>query len=186
LAALAEYLFRSNIRPIIFSRILGRKRFRSITTDDPDLLDKLLEIKAPTQQLLKDATRRYENAERTKKTLSGSAAMAAYTEPGVGVNAVGWARGRGRGSDAGAAGAKAPWVRDPNLPYTQEQCKKILSLYNVRELCSKCGTKRRRVRNMSVMQAIPLARSASAQVTLTHIVLATGNHNRVTTGDRRG
>jgi hypothetical protein len=36
-------------------------------TDDPDLLDKLLEIKAPTQQLLKDATRRYETAERTKK-----------------------------------------------------------------------------------------------------------------------
>jgi hypothetical protein len=45
--------------------------------DDPDLLDKLLEIEVPTQQLLKDATRRYENAERTKKTLSGSAAMAA-------------------------------------------------------------------------------------------------------------
>jgi hypothetical protein len=53
-------------------------------TDDPDLLDKLLKIKAPTQQLLKDATRQYETAERTKKTLSGSAVMAAYTEPGVG------------------------------------------------------------------------------------------------------
>jgi hypothetical protein len=73
----------------------------------------------------------------TKKTLSGSAAMAAYTEPGVGANAVGRGHGRGRGSDAGAAGAKAPLVRDPNLPYTQEQCKKILSWYNVRELCSK-------------------------------------------------
>jgi hypothetical protein len=113
-------------------------------TDDPDLLDKLLEIEAPTQQLLKDATRRYENAERTKKTLSGSAAMAAYTEPGVGANAVGWGRGRGRGSDAGAAREKAPWVRDPNLPYTQEQCKKILPWYNVRELCSKCGTKKKK------------------------------------------
>jgi hypothetical protein len=62
-------------------------------TDDPDLLDKLLEIEAPSQQLLKDATRQYENAERTKKTFSGSAAMAAYTEPGAGANAVG--RGRG-------------------------------------------------------------------------------------------
>jgi hypothetical protein len=56
-------------------------------SEDPDLLDKLLEIEAPTQQLLKDATRRYETAERTKKTLSGSAAMAAFTEPGVGANA---------------------------------------------------------------------------------------------------
>jgi hypothetical protein len=52
-------------------------------TDDPDLLDKLLEIAAPSQQLLKDAMRRYKNAERTKKTLAGSAAMAAYTEPGA-------------------------------------------------------------------------------------------------------
>jgi hypothetical protein len=52
--------------------------------------------------------------------------MAAYTEPGVGANAVGQRRGRGCGSDAGAAGAKAPWVRDPNLPYTQEQLKNIV------------------------------------------------------------
>jgi hypothetical protein len=37
-------------------------------TDNLDLLDKLLEIEAPSQQLLKDATQRYENAERTKKT----------------------------------------------------------------------------------------------------------------------
>jgi hypothetical protein len=110
-------------------------------TDDPDLLDKLLEIEAPSQQLLKDATRGYENAERTKKTLAGSAAMAAYTEPGADANAVGRGRGRGRGcgSEPGAR-EKAPWVRDPNLPYTQEQCKKILSWYNVRDLCSKCGT----------------------------------------------
>jgi hypothetical protein len=65
-------------------------------TDDSDLLDKLLEIKAPSQQLLKDATRGYENAERTKKTLSVSAAMAAYTAPGAGANAVGRGCGRGR------------------------------------------------------------------------------------------
>jgi hypothetical protein len=30
-AAPAEYSFRPNIRPIIFGRMLGRKRFRSIT-----------------------------------------------------------------------------------------------------------------------------------------------------------
>jgi hypothetical protein len=65
----------------------------------------LLEIEAPTQQLLKDATQRYETAERTKKTLTGSAAMAAYTEPGVGANAVGRERGKGRCTDAGAARA---------------------------------------------------------------------------------
>jgi hypothetical protein len=65
-------------------------------TDDPELLDKLLEIEAPSTQLLKDATRRYENAGRTKRTLAGSAAMAAYTEPGADANAVGQGRGRGR------------------------------------------------------------------------------------------
>jgi hypothetical protein len=114
--------------------------------DDPDRLDKLLEIEVPTQQLLKDATRRYENAERTKKTLSGSAAMAAYTEPGVGANAVGWGRGRGRGTDTGASGAKVrePWVRNPNLPCTEEQCKNILTWYNTRELCSKCGNNKKK------------------------------------------
>jgi hypothetical protein len=73
-------------------------------------LDKLLGIEAPTQQALKDATRRFETAERTKKTLSGSAAMAAYTEPGVGANAVGWGHGRGRSTATGASGAK---VREP-------------------------------------------------------------------------
>jgi hypothetical protein len=114
-------------------------------TDDPELLDKLLEIEAPLQQLLKDATRQYENAERTKKTLAGSAAMAAYTEPGADANAVGRGRGRGRGHGSEpSAREKAPWVRDPNLPYTQEQCKKILSWYNVRDLCSKCGTKKKK------------------------------------------
>jgi hypothetical protein len=122
--------------------VLYVMRYLTIT-DDPDLLDKLLEIEAPSQLLLKDATRRYENAERTKKTLSGSASMAAYTEPGADANAVGRGRGRGRGSEPVARG-KAPWVQDPYLPYTQEQCKKILSCYNVRELCSKCGTKKKK------------------------------------------
>jgi hypothetical protein len=114
-------------------------------TDDPELLDKLLEIKDPSPQLLKDATRRYENAGRTKRTLAGSAAMAAYTEPGADANAVGRGRGRGRGrgSEPGAR-EKAPWVRDPYLPYHQEQCKKILSWYNTRDLCSKCGTKKKK------------------------------------------
>jgi hypothetical protein len=32
-AALAEYSFWPNIRPIIFGQILGRKRFQSITTE---------------------------------------------------------------------------------------------------------------------------------------------------------
>jgi hypothetical protein len=114
-------------------------------TDDPELLDKLLEVEDPTPQLLKDATRRYENGGKTKRTLAGSAAMAAYTEPRAEANAVGQGRGRcrGRGSEPGAR-EKAPWVRDPNLPYTQEQCKKILSWYNVRELCSKCGSKKKK------------------------------------------
>jgi hypothetical protein len=100
--------------------------------------------------LLKDATRRYENAGRTKRTLAGSAAMAAYTEPCAEANALGQGRGCGRGrrSEPGAR-EKAPWVRDPNLPYTQEQCKKILSWYNVRELCSKCGTKKKQELNSS-------------------------------------
>jgi hypothetical protein len=41
-------------------------------TDNPELLDKLLEIDNPIPRLLKDATRRYENAGRTKRTLAGS------------------------------------------------------------------------------------------------------------------
>jgi hypothetical protein len=36
-------------------------------TDDPALLAKLLEVEVPTQQLLKDATRRFETAARTNK-----------------------------------------------------------------------------------------------------------------------
>jgi hypothetical protein len=105
-------------------------------TDNPALLDKLLEIEAPTQQALKDATWRYENAERTKKTLSGSAAMAAYAEPGVGANAVGRGRGRGCGTDTGASGAKVrePRVPNPNLPYTKCCDKASLSYISPQEL----------------------------------------------------
>jgi hypothetical protein len=113
-------------------------------TDDPALLDKLLEAQAPTQQMLKDAKRRFETAERTKKTLSGPAAMAAFTEPGVGANAnaVGRGGGRGHGTNTGAK-VREPWVC-PNLPYTEEQCKKIRAWYNTRELCSKCGKNKKK------------------------------------------
>jgi hypothetical protein len=111
-------------------------------TDDPALLAKLLEVEVPTQQLLKDATRRFETAARTKKTLSSPAAMAAFTEQGAGANAIGWGRGRGRGTDTGAK-VREPWVR-PNHPYTEDQCKKMLTWYNTRELCSKCGTKKKK------------------------------------------
>jgi hypothetical protein len=80
-------------------------------TDNPALLEKLQENQVPTQQLLKDATRRFEAAARTKKTLSRPAVMAAFTEQGVGANAVGRGRGRGlsrgRGTDTGAK------VREP-------------------------------------------------------------------------
>jgi hypothetical protein len=105
-------------------------------TDNPELLDKLLEIDDPTPRSLKDSTRRYENAARTKRTLVGSTAMAPFTEQSAEANALGRARdrGRGRGSEPGVR-EKAPWVRDPNLPYTQEQCKK---------LCPKCGTKKKK------------------------------------------
>jgi hypothetical protein len=103
----------------------------------------MLEVEAPYQQALKDATRRFETAERTKKTLSGSAAMAAYTEPGVGANAVGQGRGGGCGTDTGAK-VREPWVQNPNLPYTEIQCKKILAWYNTRELCSKCGNNKKK------------------------------------------
>jgi hypothetical protein len=70
--------------------------------------------------------------------------MAAYTEPGVGANAVDRGHGRGHGTDTGASGAKVrePWVQDPNLQYNEEQCKDILAWYNTRELCSKCGNKK--------------------------------------------
>jgi hypothetical protein len=101
-------------------------------TDNPALLENLLELEVPTQQLLKDATRRFETAARTKKTLSSPAAMAAFTEQSVGGNAI----GRGCGSRGTNTGAKVrePWVC-PNLPYTKDKCKKILTWYNTRDLC---------------------------------------------------
>jgi hypothetical protein len=79
-------------------------------TDSPALLEKLLEVEVPTQQLLKDGVRRFETAARTKKTLSGPA-IAAFTEQGAGANAVGRGRGRGhsRGTDTGAKGREL-WV----------------------------------------------------------------------------
>jgi hypothetical protein len=79
-----------------------------------------------------------------KRHFLDSAAMAAYTEPGVGANAVDRGHGRGHGTDTGASGAKVrePWVQDPNLQYNEEQCKDILAWYNTRELCSKCGNKK--------------------------------------------
>jgi hypothetical protein len=104
---------------------------------NPALLEKLLEVEVPTQQLLKDATRRFDTAARTQKTLSNPAAMAAFTEQGAGANAIGQERGRGR------AKVREPWVC-PNLPYTKDQCKKIFTWYNTRELCSKCGTKKKK------------------------------------------
>jgi hypothetical protein len=92
-------------------------------TDNPALLEKLLEVEVPTQQLLKDALRRFETAARTKKTLSAPA-MAAFTEQGAGANTVGRGCGRGPGTDTGAK-VREPWVC-PNLPYTEDQLKKIL------------------------------------------------------------
>jgi hypothetical protein len=110
-------------------------------TDNPALLEKLLEVQVPTQQLLKDAMRRLETAARTKKTLSSPAAMAAFTEQGVGANAV------GRGQEA-AAPIQEQKLRSLGFtqifPYTKEQCKKILACYNTRELCSKCGNNKKK------------------------------------------
>jgi hypothetical protein len=83
-------------------------------TDDPELLETLLEVEVPTQQLLKDVVRRFETAARTKKTLSAPA-MTAFTEQGAGANAVGRGRDRGCGTDTRAK-VREPWVL-PNLPY---------------------------------------------------------------------
>jgi hypothetical protein len=109
-------------------------------TEDATLLEKLLEVEVPTQQLLKDVVWRFETAARTKKTLSAFA-LAAFAEQGAGANAVGRGRGRGRGT-ATVAKVRESWVH-PNLPYTDEQCQKILGWYRTRELCSKCGKKKK-------------------------------------------
>jgi hypothetical protein len=101
--------------------------------------------------------------------------MAAFTEQGADANAVGRGRGRGCGTNTGAK-VREPWVR-PNLPYTKEQCKKILGGYHTRELCSKCGNTKRRARSISFLMANQHAKSASAPVTMTRIVLPIGKHS---------
>jgi hypothetical protein len=156
-------------------------------TDDPKLLDKLLEIDDPTPRLLKDATRRYENAARTKRTLAGSTAMAAFTEQSAEANALGRGRGRGRGrgSEPGVR-EKAPWVRDPNLPYTQEQCKKILSWYNTRELCSKCGTKKKKGEKHACRAGTSVCRKCKRVGHLDPHFRQLETTIRVTSGDSRG
>jgi hypothetical protein len=146
-------------------------------TDDSSLLDKLLEEEAPIQQTLKDAKRRFETAERTRKTLSGSAAMAAYTEPGVGANAVGRGGGRGRCTNTGAK-VRQPWVRNPNLPYTEEQCKRFWPGTTQESFAPSAIIIRRKVRNMLALLVVPHAKIASALVTLTRIVLTIGSHHQ--------
>jgi hypothetical protein len=111
-------------------------------TDDQALLEKLLEVEVPTQQLLKDVMQRFETAAITKKTLCSPAAMAAFTEQGASANAIVWGRGRGRGTNTGAK-VREPWVC-PNLPYTEDQCNFFLTWYNTRELCSKCGNNKKK------------------------------------------
>jgi hypothetical protein len=63
-------------------------------TDDPKLLEKILEKELLTQQNLIDIVRRFENASRTHKTLSTASAK---TVDDAECNFVGKGRGRGRG-----------------------------------------------------------------------------------------
>jgi ribosomal protein S27E len=109
-------------------------------TDDPKLLEKMLEKELPTQQNLIDIVRRFENASRTHKNLSTASANAVEEAE---ANFVGKGRGRGRGrqdQDQGKAGKKE-WKR-PDLPYTEEQAQIILAWYRTQFLCCKCGGKR--------------------------------------------
>jgi ribosomal protein S27E len=111
-------------------------------TDDPKLLEKMLEKELPTQQNLIDIVRRFENASRTRKTLSTATANTTEVDDAES-NYVGKGRGRGRGrrdQDQGKAGKKE-WKR-PDLPYTEEQAQTILAWYRTRFLCCKCGGKR--------------------------------------------
>jgi hypothetical protein len=90
--------------------------------------------------------------------------MAAYTEPGVGANAVGWGRGRGSGSDVSAAREERHGFE--NIFRTLRNSVRKYCLGTMSESFALSAVlRRRRVRNMSVVQASPLARSASAQVT---------------------
>jgi hypothetical protein len=98
----------------------------------------MLEKELPTQQNLIDIVRRFENASRTRKTLSTASAN---TVEDAESNYVGKGRGRGRGrQDQGKAGKKE-WKR-PDLPCTEEQAQIILAWYRTRFLCCKCGGKR--------------------------------------------
>jgi hypothetical protein len=93
-------------------------------TEDPKLLDKMLEKELPTQQNLIDIVRRFDNASRTCKTLSTASAS---TVEEAEANFVGKGRGGGRGrrdKDQGKAGKKE-LVRPANLPYTEEQAQII-------------------------------------------------------------
>jgi hypothetical protein len=96
-------------------------------TDDPKLLDKMLEKELPTQQNLIDIVRRFKKASRTRTTLSTASAN---TVEDAESNFVGKGRGRGRNrrdQDQGKAGKKE-WKR-PDLPYTEEQTQIILACY---------------------------------------------------------
>jgi hypothetical protein len=109
-------------------------------TDDQKLLEKMLKKELPTQQNLIDIVRRFENASRTRKTLSTASAN---TVEDAESNFVGKGQGRGRGRRdqyQGKAGKKE-WKR-PDLPYTEEQAQIILAWYRTRFLCCKCGGKR--------------------------------------------
>jgi hypothetical protein len=100
-------------------------------TDDPKLLEKMLEKELPTQQNLINIVRRFENASRTRKTLSTASANTTNVEDDES-NYV--------EKDQGKAGKKE-WKR-PDLPYTEEQAQIILAWYRTRFLCCKCGGKR--------------------------------------------
>jgi hypothetical protein len=125
-------------------------------TDDAALLDKLLEIEAPTQQALKDATRRFETAERTKKTLSGSAAMAVYTEPGVGANAVGRVHGRGCSTDTRAK-VREPGSETQIFCIPRNSAKRFWPGTTQESFAPSAVIIRRKVRNMLALLMAPRA-----------------------------
>jgi hypothetical protein len=77
-------------------------------TDDPKLLEKMLEKELSTQQNLIDIVRLFENASRTRKTLSTASANTTEVDDAES-NYVGKGQGRGRGrrdQDQGKAGKK--------------------------------------------------------------------------------
>jgi hypothetical protein len=144
-------------------------------TDDSALLEKLLEVEAPTQQTLKDATRHFETAERTKKTLSGSAAMSAYTELGVGANVVGRAP-TPTPTQEQKLGNLGSETRIFHIP--RNSANRFWSGTTQESFAPSAVIIRRKVRNMLALLVIPRAKSASALVTLTRIVLPIGSHHQ--------